>query len=41
MAIPKIKNTAVLIGYNLEGKCVYSDIRPLFLANDGTLIARR
>lgn len=26
MPTPKIKSTAILIGYNSKGKCVYSDI---------------
>ncbi len=25
MAIPKIKNTAILIGYNSDDTCIYSD----------------
>src|SRR5262245_58620755 len=29
MATPKIKSTAVLIGYNPNGQCVYSDILDL------------
>jgi hypothetical protein len=29
MATPKLKSTAVLIGYNPSGRCVYSDIMDL------------
>ncbi len=26
MAVPRVKSTAVLIGYNADGRCVYSEI---------------
>ncbi len=35
MATPKIRSTAVLIGYNPDGKCVYSDILDLSAYYDG------
>jgi hypothetical protein len=35
MATPKLKSTAVLIGYNPDGKCVYSDIVDLSDYYDG------
>jgi hypothetical protein len=35
VATPKIKSTAVLIGYNPDGKCVYSDILDLSDYYDG------
>ena len=35
MATPKIKSKAVLIGYNPDGKCVYSDILDLSDYYDG------
>jgi hypothetical protein len=35
MATPKIKGMAILIGYNPEGKCVYSDILDLSDYYDG------
>jgi len=35
MATPKIKSTAILIGYNSEGKCVYSDVLDLSDYYDG------
>lgn len=35
MATPRIKSTAVLIGYSDKGKCVYSDILDLSDYYDG------
>jgi hypothetical protein len=35
MATPKIKSKAVLIGYDPDGKCVYSDILDLSEHYDG------
>lgn len=35
MTIPKIKSTAILIGYNSDGKCVYSTIVDLSDYYDG------
>jgi hypothetical protein len=35
MATPKIKSKAVLIGYDPDGKCVYSDILDLSDYYDG------
>lgn len=35
MATPRIKSTAVLIGYNPDGQCVYSDILDLSDYYDG------
>jgi len=35
MATPKIKSRAVLIGYDPDGKCVYSDIIDLSEYYDG------
>src|SRR5262245_19017516 len=35
MRTPKIKSTAVLIGYDPDGKCVYSDILDLSDYYDG------
>jgi hypothetical protein len=35
MPTPKIKSKAVLIGYNSDGRCVYSDIRDLSDYYDG------
>jgi hypothetical protein len=35
MATPKIKSKAILIGYDPDGKCVYSDIRDLSDYYDG------
>lgn len=35
MATPKIKSTAVLIGYNPNGECVYSEILDLSDYYDG------
>jgi hypothetical protein len=35
MATPKIKSTAILIGYDPEGKCIYGDILDLSDYYDG------
>ena len=35
VATPRIKSTAVLVGYNREGRCVYSDILDLSDYYDG------
>lgn len=35
MPTPKIKNTAILMGYNPEGKCIYSEILDLADYYDG------
>jgi hypothetical protein len=35
MATPRIKSTAILIGYNPDGRCVYSDILNLSDYYDG------
>ena len=35
MATPRIKSTAILIGYNPKGQCVYSDILDLSDYYDG------
>lgn len=35
MATPKIKSKAVLIGFNADGKCVYSEILDLLDYYDG------
>jgi hypothetical protein len=35
MKAPKIKSTAVLIGYDTDGRCVYSEILDLVAYYDG------
>jgi len=35
MATPRIKSTAVLIGYNSDGRCVYSEILDIHDYYDG------
>ena len=35
MAIPKIKSTAILIGYNSDDTCIYSDLLDLSDYYDG------
>jgi hypothetical protein len=35
VATPKLKSTAILIGYDPDGRCVYSDVMELSVYYDG------